>query len=185
MPSACQGNQPHRYYPLASHNTIALSLDWVIERQDYCILTKPSFNMEACFMIAAVARSFFKIYCIYLRLTFGCLQDVQLLQPSTSASGRVLMGLAHTSRLHWGVQFHPESVATKYGAAMLRNFREASQQHSRDRCLSLPSGVALILIVCRILLISHHLSVTHFPMLNTHLLLQSQEITSSGRLWSC
>ncbi|PRW59076.1 aminodeoxychorismate chloroplastic [Chlorella sorokiniana] len=35
---------------------------------------------------------------------------------------RLLMALAHRSLPHFGVQFHPESVATGFGAALLRNF---------------------------------------------------------------
>ena len=37
--------------------------------------------------------------------------------------GGVLMAVAHCARPHLGVQFHPESIATAYGAALLRNFR--------------------------------------------------------------
>lgn len=34
------------------------------------------------------------------------------------------MAVAHRSLPHFGVQFHPESVATGYGPALLRNFRD-------------------------------------------------------------
>jgi para-aminobenzoate synthetase len=41
----------------------------------------------------------------------------------------VVMGLEHSSRPLWGVQFHPESISTEHGAALLRNFRDLT--HAR------------------------------------------------------
>jgi para-aminobenzoate synthetase len=38
----------------------------------------------------------------------------------------VLMALRHRSRPQWGVQFHPESVATEHGHRLLANFAELS-----------------------------------------------------------
>jgi anthranilate synthase component II len=38
--------------------------------------------------------------------------------------GRVVMGVAHRHRPLWGVQFHPESILSEHGAAMVANFLE-------------------------------------------------------------
>lgn len=43
-----------------------------------------------------------------------------------SQSG-VVMGLAHRSRPVYGVQFHPESIRTEHGHAMLKNFLEIAE----------------------------------------------------------
>jgi anthranilate synthase component 2 len=40
--------------------------------------------------------------------------------------GPVVMGVAHRGKPLWGVQFHPESVLTEHGAAMMANFLELS-----------------------------------------------------------
>jgi para-aminobenzoate synthetase len=45
------------------------------------------------------------------------------------ADDGVLMGLRHRSLPRWGVQFHPESVATEHGHTMLENFRRLTQRH--------------------------------------------------------
>lgn len=41
----------------------------------------------------------------------------------------VIMGVRHRSRPQWGVQFHPESIASEHGAALLRNFAQLTAEH--------------------------------------------------------
>jgi anthranilate synthase component 2 len=45
----------------------------------------------------------------------------ELLVTAETADGLV-MGLRHAARPIHGVQFHPESIATEHGSAMIRNF---------------------------------------------------------------
>ncbi|MXV80330.1 MAG: aminodeoxychorismate/anthranilate synthase component II [Chloroflexi bacterium] len=46
-------------------------------------------------------------------------------------TGRILMGLRHTDYPIEGVQFHPESIRTKTGHAILKNFLEQSADFHR------------------------------------------------------
>ena len=46
-------------------------------------------------------------------------------------SGRILMGMRHTEFPIEGVQFHPESIRTKTGHAMLQNFLDQSEAYYR------------------------------------------------------
>jgi para-aminobenzoate synthetase len=41
----------------------------------------------------------------------------------------VVMGIEHRSRPMWGVQFHPESVATEHGRAIAENFYALAERH--------------------------------------------------------
>jgi para-aminobenzoate synthetase len=43
----------------------------------------------------------------------------------------VVMALEHRSRPLWGVQFHPESISTEHGGALLRNFRDLTHAQAR------------------------------------------------------
>ncbi|MHC1548959.1 anthranilate synthase component II [Phyllobacterium sp. K27] len=59
-------------------------------------------------------------------------QEGPLLINARSASGEI-MGLAHATQPTHGVQFHPESVLTEYGHAMLGNFLRLARQFNREQ----------------------------------------------------
>jgi len=50
------------------------------------------------------------------------------LEPLAWTSDGTLMALRHLSRPWWGVQFHPESICTEFGARLLRNFRDLTTE---------------------------------------------------------
>ena len=62
--------------------------------------------------------------------------DGPSIQPGQSS---VLMAIKHADRPHYGVQFHPESIATKFGATLLRNFRLLADSHHGRFTLPAPA----------------------------------------------
>lgn len=54
-----------------------------------------------------------------------------VLRPTAFTDDGLLMALEHRERPLWGVQFHPESILTEQGRALLANFLDlAARQHS-------------------------------------------------------
>jgi para-aminobenzoate synthetase len=57
-----------------------------------------------------------------------------VLEEIAWADDGVPMALAHRSRPQWGVQFHPESIATEHGRRLLANFRDLSGESRFHGC---------------------------------------------------
>ena len=57
----------------------------------------------------------------------------EVLEPVAWTDDGVLMGVRHTRRPIWGVQFHPESVATEHGRLIIRNFLDLTRERPRRR----------------------------------------------------
>ncbi|KAI3470453.1 hypothetical protein Pfo_027116 [Paulownia fortunei] len=44
-------------------------------------------------------------------------------------NGNILMGIMHSTRPHYGLQFHPESIATCHGRKIFKNFAEITKDY--------------------------------------------------------
>ncbi|WP_336083423.1 aminodeoxychorismate synthase component I [Nocardia sp. SSK8] len=51
----------------------------------------------------------------------------EVLEVTASTGDGVIMGVRHRERPQWGVQFHPESVSSEFGAALVRNFADLTK----------------------------------------------------------
>jgi para-aminobenzoate synthetase len=56
----------------------------------------------------------------------------------------VLMGLRHRHKPIWGVQFHPESIGSEHGRALLANFRDLALAHARTPWTEHPDYEVLV-----------------------------------------
>jgi para-aminobenzoate synthetase len=72
------------------------------------------------------------------------------LQRIAWTSDGILMGLKHQDKPFWGVQFHPESICTEYGAQLLMNFRDITRRFwdskpaRQESPIDLPEMVSII-----------------------------------------
>ena len=51
----------------------------------------------------------------------------------------LIMGLRHLHKPIWGIQYHPESIASEYGRQLLINFQHLTSQYYQQRRQTLPS----------------------------------------------
>ncbi|WP_067697003.1 aminodeoxychorismate synthase component I [Nocardia jejuensis] len=57
----------------------------------------------------------------------------EALEVTATAPDGVVMGVRHRTRPQWGVQFHPESIASEHGSTLLRNFRDLTAEFAPTR----------------------------------------------------
>lgn len=58
------------------------------------------------------------------------------------SGSKILMAARHRQYPHYGVQFHPESIATKYGDQLLDNFRRISLEHVKSLMPEITHGIS-------------------------------------------
>ncbi|KAF7097500.1 hypothetical protein CFC21_099311 [Triticum aestivum] len=87
--------------------------------------------------------------------TNNCEVPVTINNASKPDGYKIVMGIKHSSMPHYGVQFHPESVATHYGRQIFQNFKRITTDfgsqsslfqerkvNSADQCNYVPKGLS-------------------------------------------
>ncbi len=54
------------------------------------------------------------------------------IQKTAWAKDGIIMGVSHVSKPIYGVQFHPESIATEHGKTIIQNFNDLSEKYLKD-----------------------------------------------------
>jgi para-aminobenzoate synthetase len=63
-----------------------------------------------------------------------CIEELpEELEATAWTSDGILMAVAHRTKPQWGLQFHPESISTEHGRAMLARFRDLTAELSGRR----------------------------------------------------
>jgi anthranilate synthase component 2 len=66
------------------------------------------------------------------------------LSISAETADRIVMGMSHNSRPTYGVQFHPESIASEHGHLILTNFLDLAADWNAKRGRTAPARPALV-----------------------------------------
>ncbi|MBF6065465.1 aminodeoxychorismate synthase component I [Nocardia terpenica] len=85
---------------------------------------------DDCDLFAGIPRDFLAVRYHSLCAAHPLPDDLVL---TATAPDGVIMGVRHRHRPQWGVQFHPESISSEYGAALLRNFARLTREHAVRR----------------------------------------------------
>jgi para-aminobenzoate synthetase len=66
------------------------------------------------------------------------------LEVTARTTDGLIMAVRHRNRPMWGLQFHPESIASEYGLDILTNFRNSTPVTARLRRAALPTRSAAV-----------------------------------------
>ncbi|RLM54751.1 putative aminodeoxychorismate synthase, chloroplastic [Panicum miliaceum] len=124
----CLGHQVVRYHSLViepgSLPDDLISIAWTASPNLLSYLESDRANVST--FLGSLDNNFMAVSLEH-SISGGELSNISNGNASESDGSRVIMAIRHSSRPHYGVQFHPESVATHYGRQIFQNFKKMTR----------------------------------------------------------
>ena len=112
------------------HQALAYAMGGTVEHAPEVMHGRLSaIHHDGATLFAGIPQGFLAVR--YHSLVVGAVPP-ELRVTAWTADG-VIMALEHRTRPLYGVQFHPESVSTRHGRALLQNFRDVTPRRATAR----------------------------------------------------